>query len=83
MWMEPFLIGALTAITAVVAMVFWQLLVNPDTVLALLSSDPAEDWGIPHRGAIRALRYALATLLFLLAFVTGATLAVLLASSPR
>jgi hypothetical protein len=83
--MEPLIVGALTAVTAVLGVAFWQLLVRPEALLALWA-DPRRDppwghgdgWFDSHPGALRALRYALGTVLFLSGFLTGLTLTFLL-----
>lgn len=79
--MEPFIVGGLTAITAVLGVAYWQLMVRPETMLALWT-DPRKDgdtsWFRHHPGALRALRYALGTVLFLSGFLTGLALTFLL-----
>ncbi len=78
--MEPVVVGLLTSMTAVLGVAFWQLLVRPESMLALWSDPDAsrEDWFLHHPGAIRALRAAAGALLFLLGFLTGLTLTFLL-----
>ncbi|MEQ1505815.1 MAG: hypothetical protein ABMB14_26510 [Myxococcota bacterium] len=78
--MEPLIVGGLTALTAVVGMAFWQVLVRPEALLALWSdprSEP-EGWFDLHPGILRALRYALGAVLFLSGFLTGLALTFLL-----
>jgi cytochrome P450 len=77
--MEPFIVGGLTAITAVLGVAFWQLLVRPETMLALWA-DPRESdiWFQHHPATLRALRYTLGTVLFLSGFLTGLALTFLL-----
>jgi hypothetical protein len=83
--MEPFIVGALTAITAMLGVAFWQLLVRPETMLALWAEPSASassaregDWFQHHPGTLRALRYTLGTVLFLSGFLTGLALTFLL-----
>lgn len=78
--MEPFIVGALTAITAMLGVAFWQLLVRPETLLSLWADPRARDadWFQHHPGALRALRYALGTVMFLSSFLTGLALTFLL-----
>jgi hypothetical protein len=78
--MEPFIVGALTAITAMLGVVFWQLLVRPETMLSLWAEPSPRDgdWFQHHPGTLRALRYALGTVLFLSGFLTGLALTFLL-----
>jgi hypothetical protein len=78
--MEPFIVGALTAITAVLGVAFWQLLVRPETMLSLWADPPreTEGWFQHHPGTLRALRYTLGTVLFLSGFLTGLALTFLL-----
>jgi cytochrome P450 len=89
--MEPLIVGGLTAVTAVLGVAFWQLLVRPEALLALWADpdrssasglrDPrreAEGWFDHHPGTLRALRYSLGTVLFLSGFLTGLTLTFLL-----
>lgn len=66
--------GALTAITAVLAASFWQVLVDPDALLAPWRRGPRDPFTVHHPAAVRALRYALGALLVLSAFLTGLTL---------
>lgn len=80
--MEPLIVGVLTAVTAVLGVAFWQLLVRPETLLALWS-DPqgeGEGWFEHHPGALHALRYALGAVLFLSGFLTGLALTFLLST---
>lgn len=78
--MEPFIVGGLTAVTAVLGVAFWQLLVRPEALLALWTdpSTPSDVWFEHHPGALRALRYSLGTVLFLSGFLTGLALTFLL-----
>ncbi|MEQ1565008.1 MAG: hypothetical protein ABMA64_05170 [Myxococcota bacterium] len=78
--MEPLIVGALTAVTAVLGVAFWQLLVRPEALLSLWA-DPRrepEGWFGSHPGAVRALRVAVGAVLFLSGFLTGLTLTFLL-----
>ncbi|MEZ4234873.1 MAG: hypothetical protein R3F59_01635 [Myxococcota bacterium] len=78
--MEPLIVGCLTAATAVVGVAFWQVLVRPESMLALWG-DGASDgdgWFDHHPGALRALRYALGMVLFMSGFLTGLALTFLL-----
>ena len=73
--MEPLIVGALSAATAVLFLAFFLLLVRPETLLAMWSDPRADEgWFEDHPGALRALRYALGTLLFLSGFLTGLAL---------
>lgn len=85
--MEPFIVGVLTAVTAVLGVAFWQLLVRPESLLGLWSEPRVEPgtprwgddgWFEHHPGTLRALRYALGTVLFLSGFLTGLALTFLL-----
>jgi hypothetical protein len=76
--MDPLTVGALAAMTAALAVAFWQLLVRPETFLALWSAKPTDEWVVHHPAAVRALRYAAGTLLFLFALLTGLTVTFLL-----
>ena len=73
--MEPLVVGGLTGLTAVVGVAFWQLMVRPESLLSLWS-DPRSPqvWFDQHPGTLRALRWALGTVLFLAGFLTGLTL---------
>lgn len=78
--MEPLIVGALTAVTAVVGVAFWQLMVRPESLVALWA-DPrleAEGWFELHPGTLRALRFVLGLVLFLSGFLTGLALTFLL-----
>jgi hypothetical protein len=83
--LEPLIVGALTAVTAVIGVAFWQLLVRPEALLALwvdprrdLAENGVDGWFEHHPGALRALRYALGAILLLSGFITGLTLTFLL-----
>lgn len=78
--MEPFIVGVLTAVTAVLGVAFWQLLVRPESLLGLWADPRAEPegWFEHHPGTLVALRYALGTVLFLSGFLTGLALTFLL-----
>jgi hypothetical protein len=79
--MEPMIVGCLTAATAVVGVAFWQVLVRPESMLALWAEPPRPDgvgWFDHHPGALRALRYALGMVLFMSGFLTGLALTFLL-----
>ena len=78
--LESFIVGALTATTAVLGMAFWQLLVRPEGLLALWvdPSVPTEPWFEHHPAALSALRLALGAVLFLSGFLTGLALTFLL-----
>jgi hypothetical protein len=79
--MEPMIVGCLTAATAVVGVAFWQVLVRPESMLALWAEPPRADgggWFDHHPGALRALRYALGMVLFMSGFLTGLALTFLL-----
>ena len=78
--MEPFIVGVLTAVTAVLGVAFWQLLVRPESLLGLWAEPQpeTEGWFEHHPGTLRALRYALGTVLFLSGFLTGLALTFLL-----
>lgn len=77
--MEPWIVGAMTAVTAVLGVAYFQLLVRPDTLLSLWT-DPEDrhPWFEAHPGALRALRIAAGSVLFLAGFLTGLTLTFLL-----
>ena len=77
--MEPVIVGGLSAATAVLFLAFFLLLVRPETLLAMWSdpraeSSDGEGWFDHHPAALRGLRYALGTLLFLSGFLTGLAL---------
>ena len=77
--MDPLIVGALTGITAVVGVAFWQLMVRPRALLALWSdATERESWIEHHPGALRALRWTLGAVLVLAGFLTGLTLTFLL-----
>lgn len=78
---EPLVVGALTGLTSVVGLAYWQALVRPAALLALWS-DPEESlepWYDRPPSAVRALRWALGTALVLCGFLTGLVLTLLLA----
>ena len=77
--MEPVIVGVMTSGTAVLGVAYFQLLVRPDTLLALWS-DPGDPqpWFDAHPGTLRALRIVAGSLLFMSGFVTGLTLTFLL-----
>jgi hypothetical protein len=70
--MEPLIVGALAGFTAVLGIAFWQLLVRPEPLLALWGR--GDDWLDAHPGPLRALRWVLASLLFVSGFLTGLAL---------
>ena len=74
--MDAIVVGALTSVAAVVAVLFWQLLVRPESVLALWHETAATDevFAEPHPGAVRALRFASASIIFLMGVLTGLAL---------
>jgi hypothetical protein len=73
--MEPVIVGGLSAATAVLFLAFFLLLVRPETLLSMWSDPRVDDgWFDHHPAALRALRYALGTLLFLSGFLTGVAL---------
>ena len=73
--MEPLIVGALSAATAVLLLAFFLLLVRPEALLAMWSDPRGDDgWFEHHPGALRALRYALGSLLFVSGFLTGLAL---------
>lgn len=78
--MEPVLVGALTGLTAVVGLAYWQAMVRPQALLALWADgdQPLEPWYDRPPAAVRALRGALGVALGLCGFVTGLVLTLLL-----
>lgn len=73
--MEPVIVGGLSAATAVLFLAFFLLLFRPETLLAMWSDPRVDDgWFDHHPGALRGLRYALGSLLFLSGFLTGLAL---------
>ena len=77
--MEPMLVGAMTGLTAMIGVAFWQLMVRPEALLSLWSDPEShEPWFDEHPGALRALRWTLGVLLFLSGFITGLTLTFLM-----
>jgi hypothetical protein len=77
--MEPVLVGLSTALTAVLGVAYFQLLVRPGVVLSLWS-DPEEGhaWFDGHPGALRLLRWVAGGLVFVSGFFTGLSLTFLL-----
>jgi hypothetical protein len=78
--MEPLIVGCLTAVTALVGVAFWQLMVRPEAMLTLWV-DPRVDreaWLELHPSSLRALRFVLGLVLFLSGFLTGLALTFLL-----
>ena len=68
-------IGGLTAVTAVVGVFWWQLLVRPQALLAGWTKDPdAVEWFEQHPATLAALRWVAGSLVFVLGFVTGLAL---------
>jgi hypothetical protein len=79
--MEQVIVGWLTAATFVLGIAFWQLLVHPEALLSLWADREGEEgWFEHHPGALRGLRYALGTVLFLSGFLTGLALTFLLST---
>jgi hypothetical protein len=78
--LEPLLVGVLTALTAVLGVAYWQLLVRPESMLQLWSDPDShrDEWFEHHPGAVRALRYAAGGMVFVFGFLTGLTLTFLL-----
>ena len=77
--MEQVIVGWLTAVTFVLVVAFWQLLVRPERLLGLWADPDADDgWFDDHPGALRGLRCALGTVLFLSGFLTGLAVTFLL-----
>ena len=76
---EPFLVGLLTAVTAVLGVAYFQLLVRPEVLLGLWT-DPDEQhaWFEGHPGALRLLRIVGGSTLFISGFLTGLALTFLL-----
>lgn len=74
--MDAVIVGVLTAAAAVSAVLVWQLLVRPDTIVSLWTDGTATEdpWFGSSEGAVRALRVATAALLFLLGVLTGLAL---------
>ena len=72
--MDALVVGALTALTAIVGVFWWQLLVRPEAMLQGWGEPGEEGWFEHHPGAVRALRFSAGGLLFLLGFVTGLAL---------
>jgi len=76
---EPVLVGLMTALTAVLGVAYFQLLVRPGVVLSLWSDpDSGHHWFDGHPGALRWLRVTVGTLLFVSGFFTGLALTFLL-----
>jgi len=79
---EPLVVGALTGLTSVVGLAYWQALVRPSALLTLWS-DPdhsIEPWYDRPPAAVRALRWSLGVALVLCGFLTGLVLTLLLAT---
>ncbi len=74
--MDAAVVGALTAATAVASLLLWMLLVRPEITLSLFSDVAAarDPWFEHHPGALRALRWAMAAVIVVLAFLTGLAL---------
>jgi hypothetical protein len=74
---DAIVVGVLTSGAAVLAVLTWQLYVNPEMLLGLWggSDDPA--WFETHPGALAALRLASAVLVFVAGFLTGLALSFL------
>ena len=69
----------MTAATSVLGVAYFQLLVRPEMLLAFWSEpDDPQLWVEAHPGALRALRVAAGSVLFLAGFLTGLTLTFLL-----
>ena len=76
---EPLLVGTLTAITAVLGVAYFQLLVRPEVLLSLWSDPDGEHpWFEGHPGALRLLRVVAGSTLFISGFLTGLALTFLL-----
>ena len=77
--MEATIAGLMTAGSAVLGVVVFQLLVHPEVLFGLWSDPEDRDpWVEAHPGATRALRIAAGSVLFLACFLTGLTLTFLL-----
>jgi hypothetical protein len=73
--MDALVIGGLTAVTAVVGVFWWQLLVQPDALLAGWARDAEEQqWFEHHPALLAALRWVAGSLVFVLGFGTGLAL---------
>lgn len=79
--MEAALVGVLTAATAISGLLLWMLMVRPEVTLSLFHDPQRGDglierdpWFDHHPGALRALRWAMAAVIFGLAFLTGLAL---------
>ena len=82
--MEPFIVGLLAGVTAMLGVAFWQLLVGPDRLLALLPRSRSRDddgWFEEHPAALRGLTMAVGLVLFLSGFLTGLALTFLTGTS--
>lgn len=76
---EPVLVGLLTALTAVLGVAYFHLLVRPGVVLGMWADpDDEHTWFDGHPGALRLLRVVAAGLVFAAAFATGLSLTFLL-----
>ncbi|MBX2803608.1 MAG: hypothetical protein KTR31_38375 [Myxococcales bacterium] len=76
--MEGLMVGILTGLTAVLGVALWQLMVRPESMLALWPDrrGGGRPWFDYHPGALRALRFTVGALLLGVAFLTGLTLTV-------
>ena len=70
-------VGLLTSIGAVLAVLTWQLFVHPEALFDLWSTGSEHAWFEHHPGPVSALRVAAGVLLFLSGFMTGLALSFL------
>lgn len=75
--LDAVVVGTLTSVAAVLAVLTWQLYVHPEVLLGLWRGSEDTEWFAHHPGALAALRIAAAVLLFLAGFLTGLALSFL------
>ena len=79
--MDALLVGFVSAGCTVVVMLYWLLLVRPDTLLSLLGDEDAWlDPSEPTPASLHALRGVAGTTVLLFGFLTGLTVAFLAAT---
>jgi hypothetical protein len=79
--LDALFVGTLTAVGAIVGMLYWLLLVRPDALLGLLSDAPETGWFEHHPTTLRALRITGAALVLAIGFLTGLAVAFLAGTS--
>ncbi len=75
--LDAVVVGLLTSIGAVLAVLTWQLYVRPRALFELWSSDNEHAWFDNHPGPVAALRVTACMLVFLIGFMTGVALSFL------